>query len=534
MSTASEASLLVVPAATPSAEAAAAFDDLVRRFQGMAVATAYAVLRDHALAEDAAQDAFLVAWLNLERLREPEAFPAWFHRIVLNQCNRRLRAARPAVGLERASMLASPVVGPEQHAEQLELRLSPQQLLDELPEHERLTVLLFYMAGRSQKEIAAFLDVSVTAVKQRLFSARKKLKRRIIETMQDDLRHLSGSGSDAFLRRLRARLRPFESTDYDALSDLANSVEPDVQANAEWLHNRRLAESLGLERRAYIVQRADSSEVLAYGALEQDPSTLDQRILLVTSPRERQTSSSRFRLFLVATHDAIAAGALDVLYERLTADAATLVVETLWTRNYAGDGVLDFLRATGFVDLNRAATWHLEAGTWMDSRSTPPSDIEITSLASEQAANPAFLDALSQFWAIPSGAVRPGENGRPFDSAQVNARLAQPDINPRSYLIAKRGPEIVGVVSVHTPHPAIPDRATVWLSVQNQPDAASLPKALIDGAVSYAKTAGIRALEVVLRTSESQAIDLYEALGFRKEDEMVLLEKPIAAHLPVA
>ena len=47
MSTASEASLLVVPAATPSAEAAAAFDDLVRRFQGMAVATAYAVLRDH-------------------------------------------------------------------------------------------------------------------------------------------------------------------------------------------------------------------------------------------------------------------------------------------------------------------------------------------------------------------------------------------------------------------------------------------------------------------------------------------------------
>ena len=52
-----------------------AYDGIVRRFQDMAVGYASSLLGDFHLAEDAAQEAFVGAWTELPRLREPEAFP---------------------------------------------------------------------------------------------------------------------------------------------------------------------------------------------------------------------------------------------------------------------------------------------------------------------------------------------------------------------------------------------------------------------------------------------------------------------------
>src|SRR2546423_12652194 len=80
-----------------------AFGEVVRRFQDLAFACAYAVLGDFHLAEDAAQEAFFAAWRNLDQLRQPEAFPGWFKRIVLTQCNRMTRGkSLPTVALELA------------------------------------------------------------------------------------------------------------------------------------------------------------------------------------------------------------------------------------------------------------------------------------------------------------------------------------------------------------------------------------------------------------------------------------------------
>ena len=55
-----------------------AYGDLVRRFQDMAVGYSYALLGDQHLAEDAAQEAFVFAYLELEKLQEPAAFLGWF------------------------------------------------------------------------------------------------------------------------------------------------------------------------------------------------------------------------------------------------------------------------------------------------------------------------------------------------------------------------------------------------------------------------------------------------------------------------
>src|SRR5438876_11256091 len=87
--------LNVTDPATALTEKREAFCELVRIFQDMAYACAYAVLGDFYLAEDAAQEAFISAWQKLSQLRQPEAFPGWFRRIVLTECNRLIRGKRP-------------------------------------------------------------------------------------------------------------------------------------------------------------------------------------------------------------------------------------------------------------------------------------------------------------------------------------------------------------------------------------------------------------------------------------------------------
>mgnify|MGYP006247020745 CR=1 FL=1 len=78
-----------------------AYSQIVHRFQDMAVGYSFSILGDFALAEDVSQEAFLHAYSHLGQLRQPEAFPGWFRRIVYKQCDRELRKKQRVVaGLE--------------------------------------------------------------------------------------------------------------------------------------------------------------------------------------------------------------------------------------------------------------------------------------------------------------------------------------------------------------------------------------------------------------------------------------------------
>ena len=150
-----------------------AFEELVRRFQDMAVGYAYVLLGDWQEAEDAAQDAFIRAYCDLIKLRDAAAFPGWFRRIVYTQAQRRLRVKEPAwVSLENVAELA--VAGPALYVErgQDELWTS----IDSLPAAQRSVLLLYYMNEHSQKEIASFLEIPLGTVKTRLHYARKQIR----------------------------------------------------------------------------------------------------------------------------------------------------------------------------------------------------------------------------------------------------------------------------------------------------------------------------------------------------------------------
>lgn len=74
------------------------------------------------LAEDVAQEVFITAWGSLPQLQQPDAFPGWFRRIILTQCNRLTRGKRlEFVPLNTGDSLASTASDPHVTAEKLEL-----------------------------------------------------------------------------------------------------------------------------------------------------------------------------------------------------------------------------------------------------------------------------------------------------------------------------------------------------------------------------------------------------------------------------
>ena len=182
-----------------------AFCELARIFQDIAYACAYAVLGDFYLAEDAAQEAFISAWQKLSQLRQPEAFPGWFRRIVLTECNRLTRGKRlPTISLEEGVNLHSPHTDPQTAIERHELTKAVFTAIRKLSMNERTVILLFYVQEHSQSDISAFLEVPLTTVAKRLYSARVRLRGMIMDEFKKDLTAHRPSRNGTFAERVKA------------------------------------------------------------------------------------------------------------------------------------------------------------------------------------------------------------------------------------------------------------------------------------------------------------------------------------------
>lgn len=130
---------------------------------------AVSILGNRQDAEDAVQQAMMKGWAARARARRGcEA--AWLMRIVVNEC-RNIQRRRMRVS-PSACMPEAPFEPPD-----IALRLA----LDALPEALRLPLLLKYMEGLSEKEVAEALHLSVTAVKSRLLRARRALQKQLGE-----------------------------------------------------------------------------------------------------------------------------------------------------------------------------------------------------------------------------------------------------------------------------------------------------------------------------------------------------------------
>lgn len=165
-----------------------AYDSLIERFQSMAYATAYRYMRDHHLAQDVVQEAVIEAFIHLPQLKEPGAFPGWFRQIVFRQCTRALRQSDLSyTSLEAVSESLLAENNPEELAAQREVQASIRSAVASLPHHERLVTVLFYGWHYTYNEVSAFLNIPLTTVKKRLYSARQKLKVQLRAALHDTI-----------------------------------------------------------------------------------------------------------------------------------------------------------------------------------------------------------------------------------------------------------------------------------------------------------------------------------------------------------
>jgi RNA polymerase sigma-70 factor (ECF subfamily) len=155
-----------------------AYEELVRRHQGLAVRTAYLVSGSGADAEDLAQSAFLKAYLALARFRQGAPFRPWLLRIVVNEAkNRRRWAARhPELELTEVHHPSAPAPSPEDEAEAAERRRRLLAAVKRLRRGDREVIAYRYFLDLSEAEMAEILDVAPGTVKSRLARALDRLR----------------------------------------------------------------------------------------------------------------------------------------------------------------------------------------------------------------------------------------------------------------------------------------------------------------------------------------------------------------------
>jgi RNA polymerase sigma-70 factor (ECF subfamily) len=163
------------------------FESLVRKYTRLGGAIAFGILGDYQLAEDVVQEAFFKAFRVLRSLKEPGKFKVWFSGIVRSTAldEVRRRQARGDVkasqlGHARVSQSEAPDAPPLEAQVQQEARLKVMETIRELPEDDRMVIVLKYMEGLSYKEVAEIVGSSVSAVESRLFRARQVLKSKLM------------------------------------------------------------------------------------------------------------------------------------------------------------------------------------------------------------------------------------------------------------------------------------------------------------------------------------------------------------------
>jgi RNA polymerase sigma-70 factor (ECF subfamily) len=162
-----------------------AFNMLVEHYQHRLYALAYRMLGDPEAAADATQDAFLAVYRNIRRYRGG-SFIAWLLRIATNACYDQLRARkrRPQISLDAVETDADEAPrqftdsgeSPDERILRDELAREIERRLQELPDDQRLAVILSDIQGYSYDEIAAATGWPLGTVKSRLSRGRTHLR----------------------------------------------------------------------------------------------------------------------------------------------------------------------------------------------------------------------------------------------------------------------------------------------------------------------------------------------------------------------
>ncbi|HEX7697835.1 MAG TPA: sigma-70 family RNA polymerase sigma factor [Candidatus Acidoferrum sp.] len=167
-----------------------AFGELFNRYKRRIFHLSRRIMRNHEDAEDVVQEAFQLALVHLHDFQGDARFSTWLSRIAINVALMKLRkkARKAETSIDEHSesddmsfrdAVTDSAPNPEQDCLRQERSRMLREALAELRPNARRVLELYELEGRSMKEIAAGMGISVAAVKARIFHARPKMRREL-------------------------------------------------------------------------------------------------------------------------------------------------------------------------------------------------------------------------------------------------------------------------------------------------------------------------------------------------------------------
>ena len=165
----------------------AAFEELIERHQALVIGTVARMLGSNSDVEDIAQQVFIRVWKSAGRYVPRAKFTTWLLKItrnlVFNELRRSKRRAYVPIQIdpntEEIPLKDEAAQSPDASLLETELQQAIDKAIAELPETQRMAVILRRYQDLSYEQIADVLDLSVPAVKSVLFRARTELRARL-------------------------------------------------------------------------------------------------------------------------------------------------------------------------------------------------------------------------------------------------------------------------------------------------------------------------------------------------------------------
>ena len=159
-----------------------AYEALVVRYQKAVIASAITITKNQFMAEDAAQDAFVTAWMKLNTLQEPKKYASWVCRIAKNcalNMISRYRSFLPLDVVDNLNIMGNGIENPAELCALSEERNEVNKSIEMLPEKVRQIIHLHYYENLSIAEIADRMRISEGTVKRQLHDGRKRIRKEL-------------------------------------------------------------------------------------------------------------------------------------------------------------------------------------------------------------------------------------------------------------------------------------------------------------------------------------------------------------------
>ncbi len=216
-----------------------AFEKLVIRYQNAVIASAVQITHSRFMAEDAAQDAFVTAWMKLNTLQQPDKFCAWVCRIAKNCARNMVTRYRGFIDfdlVENTEITEDPRTNPAELYALSEEKVELHKSLGKLPEKVGCIIRMHYFDGLSVAEIANRMRISEGTVKRQLHDGRKRIRKELCamnETYYDTLvQRVMKKVEELKLWQLKNDKSGFETVYKDVLRDVEELPESDSKYHA--------------------------------------------------------------------------------------------------------------------------------------------------------------------------------------------------------------------------------------------------------------------------------------------------------------